>query len=265
MIQPGNINVFNSTKATNNSFYNGTLNFNQLDYDPLVTGYAVIIWDKLPSWVESEYPGFKALTQKNFIALSGIEDFQIETQEWQYGFNNNTYNTAVGITKNNQEFTITHKEFSGSPIKNAYQHWTTNIFDPETGISPYGRMYGLDFKAMNHTGSLLYIVLRPDANNIEKNNIEFAAYFTNVFPKKTPLSHFEFQQGTRDHVQIEIPFSGVMHISAAVDNYAKEKLKESYSYICMGMYSPTDLQQGGKTIVDFDVSGVGSSQQGKDQ
>lgn len=264
MIQPGNINVFNVDIATVDSFYNGTLNFKQLDYDPLVTGYAVIIWDKIPSWVESEYPGFKAFTQKNFLALSGIEDFQIETQEYQYGFNNNSYNTAVGITKNNTEFTLTHKEFSGNPVKNMYQHWTTNIFDPETGISPYGRKYGLDFKAANHTGSLMYIVLRPDVNNIDKNNIEFAAYFTNVFPKKTPLSHFEFQQGTRDHVQIEIPFSGVMHISAAVDNYAKKLLNQSYSYITMGMFDPENLNQGESDITKWETDIVGSSQQGRD-
>lgn len=264
MIQPGNINVFNANRAMNNSFYNGTLNFKQLDYDPLVTGYAVIIWDQLPTWVEEEYPGFRSFSQKNFLALTGIEDMQIETQEWNYGFNNNAYNTAVGITKNNTEFTITHKEFSGNPVKNMYQHWATNIFDPETGISPYGRKYGLEFKSINHTGSLLYIVLRPDVNNVDMRNIEFAAYFTNVFPKKVPYSHFEFQQGTRDHVQIEIPFSGVMHVSAAVDNYAVEKLKTCYSFLTMGMFDPNNLNPGQSDITVFDTSSCGSSQQGKD-
>lgn len=254
MIKPGaGLTIFEGSPS-DKSFYNGTLNFKQLDYDPLVTGYAVIIWDELPSWVTAEYPDFAALSQKNFLAFSGIEDFQIETQDYQYGFNNNSYNTAVGITKNNTEFTITHKEFSGNPIKNMYQHWVTNIFDPETGISPYGRIYNLDFKAQNHTGSLMYIVLRPDVNNIEKKNIEFAAYFTKVFPKKVPLSHFEFQQGNRDHVQIEIPFSGVMHLSAKVDEYAKLLLNGSYSYLTMGMFDPQNRTPGAATIRDFDIS-----------
>ena len=262
MILPGDINVFNANTAMNNSFYNGTLNFQQLEYDPLVTGYAVIIWEGVPVWLSKVYPGFTAFTQKNFIALSGIEDFQIETQEYQYGFNNNSYNTAVGITKNNTEFTLTHKEFSGSPVKNMYQYWTTSIFDPETGISPYGRREKLEFASKNHTGSLMYIVLRPDVNNVDANNIEFAAYFTNVFPKKTPLSHLEFQQGTRDHVQIEIPFSGVMHLSAQVDDYAKELLKKSYSYTTMGMFNPKDLNQGGTDITVFSDSGLGDAKQG---
>lgn len=262
MIQPGNINVFDSTVAqTNNSFYNGTFNFKQIDHDPLVTGYAVIVWDKIPEWVNEAYPGFKQFTQKNFLGLSGLEDFQLETQEYNYGFNNNAYHTATGITKNNAEFTLTHKELSGSPIKNMYQHWVTNIFDPETGISPYGVKYGYDFAAKNHTGSLMYIVLRPDVNNYTRKNIEFAAYYTNVFPKKVPLSHFEYQQGTRDHVQIEIPFSGVLHLSAQVDNYARTLLEKSYSYTTMGMFDPTQLNQGAENITVFETDICGSSQQ----
>ena len=261
MIMPGNIRVFDANLASNESFYNGTLNFKQLEFDPLITGYAVIIWDKVPSWVESEYKGFRAMTQKNFKGLTGLEDMQLETREYEYGFNNNQYNFVGGITKNNTEFTLRHQEYSGSPIKNMYQHWVTNIMDPETGISPYGRKYGLDYSAKNHTGSLLYIVLRPDVNNIEKKNIEFACYWTNVFPKKLPIAHFEYSQGTRDQVEIEMPFSGTLHISAAVDNYAREKLKESYSFITCGMFDPQNLNQGAKDITVFDTN-TGSSQQG---
>lgn len=254
MIKPGSIKVFDSSIATNDSFYNGTFNFKQLDIDPLLTGYAVIIWDKVPSWVEAEYKGFRAMTQKNFLGLTGIEDMQIETEEYNYGFNNNAYNFVKGITKNNTEFTLRHQEYSGSPIKNMYQHWVTNIMDPETGISPYGKKYGLEYSAKNHTGSLLYIVLRPDVNNTENNNIEFACYWTNVFPKKLPLGHFEYSQGTRDKVEIEMPFSGTMHISAAVDNYAKTKLKESYSYVTAGMFDPTSLTQGAKDLAAADAT-----------
>ena len=112
MIMPGNIRVFDANLASNESFYNGTLNFKQLEFDPLITGYAVIIWDKVPSWVESEYKGFRAMTQKNFKGLTGLEDMQLETREYEYGFNNNQYNFVGGITKNNTEFTLRHQEYS---------------------------------------------------------------------------------------------------------------------------------------------------------
>lgn len=261
MIMPGNIRVFDSSIASNDSFYNGAPNFKQLQFDPLVTGYAVIIWDTLPTWVEAAYPGFRAMTQKNFKGFQGIEDMTLETTDYNYGFNNNTYSIAGGITKNNTEFTLTHQEFSGSPIKNMYQHWVSCISDPETGISTYGIKYGMDYAAKNHTGSLMYIMLRPDVNNINRKNIEFAAYYTNVFPKKIPLSHLEYTQGEREQVTIEIPFSGTLHISNKVDDYARELLKTSYSFVTSGMFDPTELNQGYSNITVFDTE-TGSSQQG---
>ena len=104
-------------------------------------------------------------------------------------------------------------------------------------------------------------MLRPDVNNYERKNIEFACYFTNVFPKKIPLSHLEYTQGTRDQVTIEMPFSGTMHISSKVDDYARELLKQSYSFITSGMFDPTQINQGASNITVFDTE-TGSSQQG---
>lgn len=261
MIKPGNVRVYDSNLYMNESAWNGTLNHNNLMQDPLVTGRAIIIWDKLPTWFESEYNGFRAMTQKNFLGLSGIEDIQMETQTWNTGFNNNEFQVAGTAPKGNNEFTLTHKEFSGSPIKNMYQYWVSMIIDPETGISPYGRIHNIDYAAKNHTGSLMYLVMRPDVNNIEKKNIEFACYWTNVMPKKIPLSHLEYTQGTVDTVDIEIPFTGNFHIGSKVDNYARELLKESHSYITDGLYDPKELNQGFKNITDWDTNS-GDTQQG---
>lgn len=261
MIKPGNIRVFDSNLAMSNSFYTGGLNLKNLNSDPLITGYAVIIWDTVPSWVEKEYPGFRQFTQKNFKSLTGISDMELQSQAVQYGFGDNEYNVASGITKNNTEFTLKHQEFSGNPVKNMYQHWISNIADPETDIATYPKIYGLDYAAKNHTGSLMYIMLRRDVNNIEKRNIEFAAYWTNVYPTKIPLSHLEYNQGDRNAVEIEIPFKGNMHISAAVDNYAKELLANSYSFVSEGMFDPTNKNQGGKNIGVF-TNNSGSTQQG---
>lgn len=262
MIKPGNnIRVYDSNLYMNESAWNGTLNHNQQIMDPLVTGRAFIIWDKVPSWVESNYPGFRAMTQKNFKGLTGLEDIQMEVQDYNYGFANNVYNFAGTITKGNNEFTVKHQEFSGSPIKNMYQFWVSNILDPETNISTYGRIHGLDYSAKNHTGSLMYIVMRPDVNNIERKNIEFACYWTNVMPKKIPLSHFEFNQGDVNGVEIEMPFTGNFHIGAKVDEYAKELLAQSFSFITDGLYDPKDQNQGFKNITDWDTNS-GDTQQG---
>jgi hypothetical protein len=262
MIKQGNIRVYDSQLASQQSFFTGGLNLKQLAFDPLVTGYAFIVWTKLPKWVVQEYPGFKAMTEKNFKAFSGIEDMELQTQQYQYGFANNDYNVASGITKNNTEFTLRHQEFSGSPIKNMYQFWVSSIADPETGIATYPKVYGMEYSAKNHTGELMYIVTRPDVNNTEKNNIEFAAYYTNVMPKRIPLSHFEYAQGEHNLVELEIPFNGNMHISAKVDNYAQRLLATTYSFVTTGLFDPENANVGGRYITEFNTAGMGSTKQG---
>jgi len=253
MIKSGtSINVFNTTAASNASFFTGSLNLKELAFDPLVTGYAFIIWTKIPSWVEKEYPQFKKFTQRNFKGFSGLEDMELQTQSYQYGFNNNDYNVAAGITKNNTEFTMRHQEYSGNPIKNMYQLWVSGIADTETGIAPYAAMYGLDYAAKNHTGELMYIVTRPDANNVTKKNIEFAAYYTNVMPKRIPISHFEYTQGEHNLVELEIPFTGNMHLSARVDKYAKTLLSQhGYAFVPEGLFNPQSATRGGGGSITF--------------
>lgn len=251
-------------KVDTSNFFNGGLeltNKQLQNFDPLVTGYAFIYWVSVPKWLDgggtaasgnavgngvsdgagggnAGFSNFKDLTQRNFKSLQGISDIEIDTQAYQYGFANNEYNVAAGITKANTEITLKHQEFSGSPIKNAYQAWASGIRDPETGIATYPAMYGLEYKASNHTGELLYIVTRPDGNTVNYNNIEFAAYFTNVFPTRIPLAHFNYDQGDKSVVEIEIPLKCNMHISAKVDAYAQTVLKKIYSFRTEGLFDP---------------------------
>lgn len=257
MILPSNdIRVYDNSLAEDKSFFTGGLNLQQLNFDPLISGYAFIIWDKLPKWVEDAYPGFRKMTEKNFKGFDGISDIELQTQSYSYGFNNNEYNVAAGITKNNTEFTLKHQEYSGSAIKNMYQFWISGIADPETGIATYPRKYGIDYAAKNHTGSLTYIVTRPDANNVDMKNIEFAAYFTNVFPTKIPLGHFAYSAGDHNLTEIDAPFKGNMHIGPKVDAWAAEQLRKAYTFVTEDMFDPSNGgNYAGNTIVDYNPEG----------
>jgi hypothetical protein len=243
-----NINVYNASIAANPNFFKGTDNLLELNFDPLITGYAFILWTKLPSWVTTEFPGFKALTEKNFKAFSGLSDMELSTAAHQYGFSANEYHVAQGLQKQNTDFTLRHAEYSGSPIKNMYQLWVSGIRDPETGIATYPKVYGLDYAAKNHTGEILYIMTRPDANNTDKKNIEFAAYYTNVFPTKIPLSHLNYEIGSHEPQNLEISFKGSMHIGPKVDAFAKSKLNEVYAFRTLDEFDPTNSSAGGANL-----------------
>lgn len=241
MIKSGpSIRVYDNDLAKNKSFFTGHMNLQTLEFDPYVSGYAFIIWVKLPKWFEQEYPGFRSMTQKNFKSFDGISDMELQAEDYTHTFNSNAYGVASTIQKANTEFTLKHQEFSGSPIKNMYQYWVSSIRDPRTDIATYPKKYGIEYAAKNHTGELLYIVTRPDANNIEKKNIEFAAYYTNVFPTRIPLSHFNYSQGDHSLAEIDIPFRGTMNISAKVDEFAKQMLSSTYSFVAEGMFDPED-------------------------
>ena len=252
-------NKYSDPRTVTNNFFTGGLDLETgglKQFDPLVTGYAFIYWTHVPSWVENYCNGgkadgaenFRSLTQKNFKSLQGISDIEIDTQAYQYGFANNEYNVAAGITKANTEITLKHQEFSGSPIKNIYQYWASGIRDPETGIATYPALTGLDYAAANHTGELMYIVTRPDANSASTGlyNIEFAAYFTNVFPTRIPLAHFNYDQGDKSVVELEIPFKCNMHISKYVDEYAYKILQQGiYEFKTEGLFAPKSTRVPG--------------------
>lgn len=259
MLIPGNsINSFKKDQvASQGNWFTGHMNTQELNFDPLVTGYAFIIWTKLPSWVSSTYKDFAAMTQKNFKAFEGISDIELQTGQYTHTFNGTPYEYALSIQKSNSNFSITHQEFSGSPIKNMYQFWVTGIRDPETDIALYPRAFGCEYGAKNHTGELLYVVTRPDANNVEKHNIEFAAYYTAVMPLKVPLAHLGYNDGDHNSPEININFVGDFHIGPEVDDFASDVLCGNvstssgfkdivtpYSFITSSCFKPDDSSLG---------------------
>ena len=233
MLIPGkNINIFETNKErVQGSWFTGKMNTQRLDFDPLVTGYAFLVWTKLPFWVSATYPNFADMTQKNFKSFDGLANMELQTAQYAHTFNANNYEYATSIQKQNTNFTIKHQEFSGNPIKNMYQFWITGIRDPETDIAVYPRAFKCAYGAKNHTGELLYIVTRPDANNVEFNNIEFAAYYTAIMPTTLPIQHFAYNQGDHNSPEIDINFVGDLHLGPEVDNFAYEVLNDNPSAI----------------------------------
>lgn len=241
--------VYDIARAKNYNFFNGAYNTMQLEFDPLISGYAFFKWMKVPKWVEIAFPGFRAMTEKNFLEGFSISDIELETNPITWGFAQNDYNVATNSKKGNTDFNIKHHEFSGSPIRNAYQYWITGIRDPETGIATYPRLSGLPYGAKNHTGEIIYITTRPDANNVDANNIEFACYYTAVMPTKINLAQFAFTHGTHDLAQYEQSFKGCFHISPKVDELAKTILRDQvYGIRELGEFDPNE--NAGETSKD---------------
>lgn len=215
------------TNANSDNFFNGFVSTGKKSYDPYVSGFAYIKWLYIPEWVEKQLEGgdqFKALSEKNFKALGGISDIEMEVEGIKAGFTGNETNYAKGITKNGG-FTLKYQEQSSSPMTKVTNAWVSGIRDPNTGIATYPKDFGKEYHSSNHTGALLFVVTKPDADNFDGNNIEFAAIFTNVMPTKIFLNHFNFESGNHDFTEIEQEYKGTLHIGAKVEEYAMSKIK----------------------------------------
>jgi len=207
-------------------FFQGRSKTDSIDRDPLVSGYAFVKWLHLPSWVESQYKDFAALTEKNLRTFEGISDIELGTFSANEGFTNSETHYAGGIQRF-EGFSMTHREWSGSPIRHAYTHWVTGIRDPATGIARYPKDFGLEYSAKEHTGELIYIMTRPDADNVSSNGvIEFACLYTAVMPTKIPLGHLNFTAGTNDGTELAMTWKGVPNISDEVNKLAAKIHKE---------------------------------------
>lgn len=251
IVKPGSGVVdqnWNWESAAQDNFWTGAFNDDRQYHDPLLVGHGFIIFTRFPDWVLKEYPNAKLLLQKNFAGFDGLQDIELQTAGVTEGFAANEYHVAQNLGAKPSSFNLKHLEFSGSPIGNLYTHWVTGVRDPRTGIATYPKQYGIDYAARNHTAEMMYMVVRPDANNTEKNIIEKAVYWTAAMPKKIALGHFNYTKATQNVPnEIDMPWSGVMHIGPKVDEAAYALLKSDlgFSFMEEAEYDPTNIKGGG--------------------
>lgn len=222
-------NDLSKISGTTNSFFTGADDTINLYTDPFVTGYAFIYWVDLPSWFEQDpdLKYYKELSQKNFRSFNGVSPLTLNTITTQSGFAGNEIAWAGDMNRDNTEFTISHKEYSGGIMRKMYQKWLTFMRDPRTGIALYPKLFNVDYGARNHSGQLLYCVTRPDVTNTSKHIIEYACFYSNVIPTNLPLdSLYNFELGSQDSPTIEISFRGSPEIGPDVDEYAQKILTD---------------------------------------
>lgn len=255
-IGPGNL--FNGDHV---AFINGKA------ANPKLTGYGVVKWIHLPPWLDTTFPWYREAFEKNVLSFGGISDIALNNVELALGgFTGETTNIAGNIAKGNKEVTVGYKEFVTDPMSKVYEFWISMIRDPNTGVSQYpsitwgsGRNY--EYKEENHTGALLYAVLKPDVVNVDVDDISMSsitrAYlWTNVKPQNIMLASENFQSGTVDQVEYEESFVGDFHMNTAITKEAPRYLR-SHSLI-------RDLADGAANINPINFS-LGSSQQVAEQ
>lgn len=232
---------------TGGTIFNGSIRTGVGSFDPYVSGFAFIHWVRIPSWLDAD--ALRTYSQKNFKALQGISNIELETEGVKNGFTGNEFHYTKSIGNKSSEFTLKHQAHSGSPLDRIYNRWISGIRDPKTGIATYPAETGLPYHSDNHTGSLLYVVTRPDANNFSGANsgiVEKAFLFTHVQPKRINLEHYNYESGNHEFFELEQQFSGMMHFGEHVDTMANEYIRDKvYDFYTENTFEDLDYYMTG--------------------
>lgn len=228
-------NPLDYVKGRGSQYFTGIDDLINHKFTKLVSGYAYIYWVSLPSWFEKDddLKYFKAMTEKNILSFQGLSPVTLSTTSYNIGFAGNEASIPTGIERGNSTFTIEHTEYSGSPYRRLYQKWVSMIRDPRTGIAPYCKLFGVEYGPATYTGELLYITVRPDANNDTTDILESAVYWSNVYPTNFDLSMYNFTRGSQESPTFTAEYQGVPDFGPYVDDYARYVLK---NYILNSAY-----------------------------
>lgn len=211
------------TAAGKKGFFMGGLGRSEVTADPYIGGYGFLIITHIPTALrEIITPEMKNLLEVSLKELNGLNDIDLGTASIQGGFTTNEHHYPTEMDKNTYEITCKWQERTGNVYRRLFQKWVTSIRDPETGL------YGLSEYGKKHYGiEAIYINTNPSigSSNAEtrRKSVEYAVYFTGMFPKKIPLSHFNYTAGSHDIADnFDIPFAVNMINGRLIDNFAME-------------------------------------------
>ena len=222
-------NPLDSVSGINSNFFIGHENTATQVLDYYVTGFSVIKWVKLPAFFEKDpdLKYFGSLTEKVFRSFQGIDDITLNMNNTTVGYNARDINFPGQITTSNSDFSLEFDEYDGLVITKLFTKWVGYIRDINTGVATYPKKFGLEYTAKNHSAELLYIALRPDVNNTDKDVVEQAIYYSHVIPTNIPLSSsLNYSRGDSNHPTLTINFNAFAYMGPKVDDYARRVLRD---------------------------------------
>lgn len=239
-----------NTDITKHSYWLGgfnTKNSALQQYDLIRTGYGRIFILQMPAFVkfllEDETRKFKHMLEFGNTGIDGIQGYSVEFQSATGGYNGNSIEIPTNVKDDTNEITIKVYETQGSLIRTYIDFWITGTIDPFTGLSHYHGARDVDANSKsyvqsqaNQTMEALYVSTDPTGEEIE-----YVCLLTNMFPKGSDHSHFNYSPGEHNLVEVSIAFTANKYMSAQINyigNVALKKFKILRNYL--NIYSGYD-------------------------
>lgn len=247
----------NNNELTNYAYWLGgtdTTNAALKQYDLLRTGYGRIFILQMPKFVQyllpTETAKFRHLLQFANTGIDGIQGYTVDFTSVTVGYVGNTVELPINVKDDTSAITIKLYETQGSLIRTYIDFWITGVIDPFTGLSHYhgarevpgGENSRLDKTSLmylsqaNQTMEALYVATDPTGEKPE-----YVCLLTNMFPKSSDHSHFAYEAGSHDLVQLSLEFTASKYMSAQI-NYIGCQALNRYNILrnYLNMYSGYD-------------------------
>jgi hypothetical protein len=227
-------------------------------YDPLKNGRGRIFFIQMPKFMEALFPDrtkiMRHMLEYGFTKVDGIGDLSLETETMTGGYVGKQIALPSLAKDDTNQITVGLYEFAGSPIREYIDMWISGISDKETGYSTYHGLCDprraaelgvspMKYAQYNHTAEAIYVTTDPTGLG---DGIEYACLLTNMFPTQSNRSHFNYNSGESNLVQIDVPFSCSKYESAQINALAK-KLVNKYQTLKSSVDLNFKYKQSGPT------------------
>ena len=269
-----NIRKCDNTEITNYAYWLGgtdTTNAALAQYDLLRTGYGRLFILRMPAFVEflleDETRVFKHMLEFGNVGISGIQGYTAEFASVTAGYVGNTVEIPTSVKDDTNSITIRIYETQGSLIRTYIDFWLTGVSDPYTGLSHYHGARDVDensssyvLSQANHTMEALYVATDPTGEQAE-----YVCLLTNMFPRSSDHSHFEYEPGSHDLVQLSLEFTCTKYMSAQI-NYIGTIALNKFAILknYLNMYSGYTAAKVEEIVGDHNITNWTNPETGTD-
>jgi hypothetical protein len=197
-------------------------------YDPLKTGYGRLFMVRKPIFVDKVFGDkgggtnmmdvFKHILEYGNTAVSGLNDVNVEFESLKGGYVGKSFEIPTYAQDNTNSFSVKVYEFSGSPIREVLHTWINGTTDLLTGLTTYHGYVndgGLAAKQSNQTAEFIYV-----ATDNTGENVEYACFLANCFPKQLNTDVFNYESGSHGLVETTIEFTCTKYESIHINKVA---------------------------------------------
>lgn len=232
----------NTATITNDAYFLGGTNTKRSalqQYDFLRTGYGRLFIMRLPTFVNyllpEESKKFKHLLEFGNVGVDGIQGYTVDFASVNGGYVGNNVEIPMNVKDDTNAVTIKLYETQGSLIREYIDFWLTGIGDTFTGFSHYhgARLFDPSITASQAHQTMEAIYINTDQTG---EALEYACLLTNMVPKGSDHSHFNYEPGSHDLVNVSVEFTCMKYLSPQINLIGKtlvNKFKIMTNYLNM--------------------------------